>query len=287
MLASIASLRSRIISEQRAAQINADDDLPVIGIPSPLKKYAPTVDERLPHPPFFLSVIAQRNSGKTNAVVDALLDPKKFAGRFNFIILWSATYTTDSKFSLLGLPDYCIFKTYEEEKLKEVVKLIEEMNKSWSDLHFCLIFDDLIAAGLMNPHKMKELDHLAVAGRHLNISVIFISQVFMALSPPVRTNTTNWMIFSIDNARELERISQECCGAMRPRDFIDYVYTPATSKMYNFLHIHNNREISKRFNHNWGRVITPTIPDKNKTRKRDRAQFDSTDDDTSDFLSVV
>ena len=113
------------------------------------------------------------------------------------------------------------------------------------------IFDDMITEGIMNSRRMGTLESIAVRGRHANVSIIIITQMYMALSAPVRNNATNSIFFRIRNGDELEKVAHENRESLSLQQFLA-IYNYATSDPYAFLHINNQEaDPKKRFNKNW------------------------------------
>ena len=113
------------------------------------------------------------------------------------------------------------------------------------------IFDDMISEGIMNSHKMGTLESIAVRGRHANVSIVIITQQYMALSPAVRNNSTNSIFFRIRNGDELDKIARENRESLSPDQFME-LYNFATRDPYSFLHVNNQEsDPSKRFFKNW------------------------------------
>lgn len=204
----------------------------------------------LPIPPFLLSVVAPRISGKTNLVVDALTDNDKFMGKFDAIFVWSRTAKLDGKWKNISLPEGSFFDTFNEDEVETLVDICQQLKKVLQ-LNILFIFDDMITEGIMNPRRMGVLESLAVRGRHFNISLIIISQQYLALSPSVRNNTTNMCIFRVRNGDEMEKITRENREGLEMDQFKRLFYS-ATNEPYSFLHINNQKQNPlERFHRNW------------------------------------
>lgn len=221
------------------------------------KKHKVVCDELLPQHPFLLVVVAPRKSGKTNMTVDALLDENKYCHKFDVVIIWSRTYHHDSKWKNISLPEGSIFTVFSEEEAKEVMRTAERVAKK-TVVNALFIFDDMISEGIMNSHKMGTLESIAVRGRHANVSIIIITQQYMALSPAVRNNATNSIFFRIRNGDELDKIARENRESLSVDQFMR-VYNYATDAPYSFLHVNNQQsDPAKRFYKNWNTEINLT-----------------------------
>jgi len=204
----------------------------------------------LPEPPFLLTVVAPRKSGKTNLVVDLLLDADKYKNKFDVIFIWSRTFHLDGKWKNICLPPGSIFDKFNENDVTVLLETAEEVNKV-TPVNTLFIFDDMVTEGIMNSRRMGALEAIAVRGRHVNVSIIIITQQYLALSPPVRNNTTNMVIFRVRNGDEMEKITRENREWMKEQDFKAMFYD-ITKDPYSFLHINNQRQDPKeRFHKNW------------------------------------
>lgn len=208
----------------------------------------------LPQPPFLLSVVAPRRSGKSNLLVDLLIDDNKLCKKFDVIFIWSRTYHHDSKWKNIQLPPGSVFTSFVEREALVLLELTEAVTRknAFSSLW---IFDDMIADKIMNTHRMGALEAIAVRGRHSNISLVIISQQVMSLSPAIRNNSTNLVIFRIRNSDELEKIARENRESLDAAQFMD-IYDYATRDPFSFLHINNQEQDPKlRFRKGWDELL--------------------------------
>lgn len=214
------------------------------------------INKLLPQPPFCMNVIAQRASGKTNMVIDLLTDENKLCKFFDLIFIWSTSFYHDSKWKNIHIPnpEMMVFEKYELHKIEQLFKTLQEIAKR-KVFNVLMIFDDMIDQNVMKPISMGVIESVAVRGRHYNISVIMISQLYKKISVPMRVNSTNSIFFRIRNRNELEKIMEENQESLTKEEFLE-VYNYATGEGYSFLHV-NNQEMdpSKRFRKNWDTII--------------------------------
>jgi hypothetical protein len=182
--------------------------------------------------------------------VDLLLDADKYKNKFDVIFIWSRTFHLDGKWKNICLPPGSIFDKFNENDVTVLLETAEEVNKV-TPVNTLFIFDDMVTEGIMNSRRMGALEAIAVRGRHVNVSIIIITQQYLALSPPVRNNTTNMVIFRVRNGDEMEKITRENREWMKEQDFKAMFYD-ITKDPYSFLHINNQRQDPKeRFHKNW------------------------------------
>ena len=214
-----------------------------------------SVNPLLPQIPFLLGLLAPRKSGKTNLLVDSLLDHNKYKGKFDKIYVWSQTYHLDPKWRRLDLDPECVFTTWDENRCKEIVAETSEAVQEDPSLQVLFIWDDMIDAKIMRKNDMGCIESIAVRGRHSNISVIIISQMFKSLSTPIRNNMTNLVVFRIRNNNELKKMSEENQESLSTDQF-QQIYDFATGTPFSFLHINNQEPDPRlRFRKNWNIVI--------------------------------
>ena len=216
------------------------------------KKNKISVTDGLPIPPFLLTVVAPRKSGKTNLVVDALIDDNKFRNKFDAVFIWSKTFELDPKWKNISMLQGSVFTEFNSEQATELIETAEFVNtKLKMPANILFIFDDMITESIMNRNKLGPIEKIAVRGRHVNVSIIVISQQYMSLSASVRNNTTNMIVFRVRNGDEMEKIARENREWLSREDFIEMFYT-TTREPYSFLHINNQQQDpSQRFHKNW------------------------------------
>jgi hypothetical protein len=221
--------------------------------------------------------VAPRKSGKTNLTVDLLIDDDKFRKKFDAIFIWSTTFYLDAKWRNFRLPSGSVFTEFYEDDVLKLLDILEYIN-TIRPINVLFIFDDMITEGIMNARKLGALETVAVRARHFNLSGIIISQQYLSLSPPVRNNTTNMVIFRVRNGDEMEKIARENREWMGMDEFKEMFYE-ATKEPYTFLHINNqNQDPSQRFHKNWEGVCShawrsetqdSTTPTETKTIQED------------------
>jgi hypothetical protein len=214
------------------------------------KKHQIECDKSLPQAPFLLVIVAPRKSGKTNLLLDSLLDDEKYCKKFDIVLIWSRTFYHDAKWKNISLPKGSVFTSFSEDEVDTILKVAEHTARK-TVVNALFIFDDMITEGIMNPRKMGTMEAVAVRGRHANVSLIIISQQYMALSPAVRNNATNSIFFRIRNGDELEKIARENRESLSMDQFLE-LYNYSTSEPYSFLHVNNQEADPKlRFFKQW------------------------------------
>lgn len=183
-----------------------------------------------------------------------LLDDAKYCHKFDFICIWSKTFTHDSKWRNLYIDPECVHEVFDENVVRSLFEEIEEISKKMN-IRSLFIFDDMIDQNVMDPRKMGILETVAVRGRHVGLSLIIISQQYMKLSPPIRNNATNAIFYRIRNNKERKCIREENQEMLSRKDF-DEVLEFCTLEPYSFLHVNNQTtDPTLRFRKNWDQVL--------------------------------
>ena len=70
-----------------------------------------------------------------------------------------------------------------------------------------IVFDDIISDILSNKKLNSTVTELFIRGRKLNISLVFITKSYFAVTKNIRLNSTHYFITKIPNERELQKIT--------------------------------------------------------------------------------
>ena len=86
--------------------------------------------------------------------------------------------------------------------IQDVYRGIDEYNPGKKRKTF-IVFDDMIADMIDNKKLNSIVAELFITGRKLNISLVFITQLYFKVPKDVRLNSTHFFIMNIPNKREL------------------------------------------------------------------------------------
>ena len=75
---------------------------------------------------------------------------------------------------------------------------------------------------------------LFIRGRKLNISIVFITQLYFKVPKDVRLNSTHFFIMKILKKRELQQIALKHSSDIDIKDFMN-IYKKCTAESYSFL----------------------------------------------------
>ena len=97
-------------------------------------------------------------------------------------------------------PDY-LSVSYDYD-MNDIYKNIEDYNPNEKQ-KILIVFDDMIADMLSNKKLNPIVTELFIGGRKLNIFLVFITQLYFAVSKNIRLNSTHYFAMKIPNKREL------------------------------------------------------------------------------------
>ena len=78
------------------------------------------------------------------------------------------------------------------------------------------------------------ITELFISGRKLNISIVFITQLYFKVPKDVKRNSTHFFIIKISNKRELQQIAINYSSDVDFKDFMK-IYKKYTAEPYTFL----------------------------------------------------
>ena len=99
-----------------------------------------------------------------------------------------------------------------------------------------IIFDDMISHVMSDKKAQQILKNLLIRCRKLNISLCFLTQSYFSVPKDVRLNCTHYILFKLNNKRELQNIAINHSADIGYKDFIK-IYRNCTKEPFNFLTI--------------------------------------------------
>jgi hypothetical protein len=199
-----------------------------------------------PQWPFRALIVGSSGSGKTNMVLDLILNH----------IYYDKIYIYAKNL------DQPIYEFLEEflNKAKDEGELIDysinsELNEDLkldnfdNDGQTLIIFDDFITE--KDQHLISDL---FVRGRHKNISTIYISQSYMDIPKLIRKNSNYLALYKDDDLDNVKRVLKKN-GGSNPDKMLE-MYIEATMEPYSFFFIDmKTNDKMLRFRRNWDGVI--------------------------------
>ena len=97
-----------------------------------------------------------------------------------------------------------------------------------------IVFDDIIADMIHNKKLDSVVTELCIRGRKLNISLVFITQLYFEVPKDVRLNTNHFFITKISNKIELREIAINHSPDISIKDFTN-IYRECAVEPYLFF----------------------------------------------------
>ena len=83
-----------------------------------------------------------------------------------------------------------------------------------------IVFDDMIIDIMTNKKFQAIIKELFIRCRKWNMSLVFITQFYVSVLKEVRLNSTHYLIFKVNNRRELQNIAFNHSADIDYRDFV-------------------------------------------------------------------
>lgn len=167
--------------------------------------------DNLIKPPFLMIVNGSVRGGKTCLISNLLFRDSFYKGVFKNIFLVTPTAHTDTSYKTFLESDnvevHCPTSPGEfDASIADIMEKVKTKREGDEEPeHSVIVFDDII--GLTR--NGDALCNLATRYRHSNVSIIIACQYFMRLGVTIRCNATCYIIFKIQNTKELNHILME------------------------------------------------------------------------------
>ena len=135
--------------------------------------------------------------------------------------------------------------------MDDILSNIEDYNKK-RRRKVLAIFDDMISHVLFDKKAQQILKDLSIRCRKLNISICFLTQAYFSVPKYVRLNCTHYILFKLNNKRELQNIAINHSADIDYKDFIK-IYRHCIKEPFNFLTIDTTKH--KKFLKNFDETL--------------------------------
>ena len=183
--------------------------------------YNPNACKGVPSHPFRMIIAGASGAGKTNSVIDLLIN----CNNFEKVYIYAKQLDQPLYRYLIDL------LTKIETKLKKkIITYSEDINDIPAPKDFdktkqnLIIIDDMI---MENSKSLKKVEELYVKVRHNNASVAFLAQSYYAIPKMIRMNSGYVLIRGIDNKRDFKLIASNFSLDKTP-DELYQLYKKAT-----------------------------------------------------------
>jgi hypothetical protein len=199
-----------------------------------------------PQWPFRLLVVGGSGCGKTNMIIDLLLNHVYFDRIY--------IYAKDLEEEFYSFLERLLESSKESKVIKEYHMSTELDEKLNVDEHHkengqtLIIFDDFIT-----DKNQEEIKKLFVRGRKKNISSIYITQSFMDVPNMIRKNSNYIALFKLEDTDDAKRIIKRFAGGDTEKKmdmYFDIIKVP-----YNFMLIDKKTNVPElQIRQNWSGI---------------------------------
>jgi len=236
---------------------NTYDDLtiyPVLEDPN-RPNYRP-VHPNLLTPPFRLALVGSSKSGKSNYLMNLVARSAYYGGDkkknispvFEKIICFSPNLGFDS--TTRALRDICgeenMLTDYHDGYIDQIIEHQKHMGDERPKT--LIIADDLLALGASPVARLFTQSSYA---RHLDISIIYITQVYQghySIPPVVKNNLEGIVMFRSPSMKQINAFSDDLGGTFGSKNNVQNLLTYCTKKPYHFAFF-NYRDLCVYHNH--------------------------------------
>lgn len=213
----------------------------------------------IPSHPFRIIINGASGSGKSNLMINLLVNPSLYGGRtkrgnyFDEIYLFSPTAgkLDDLVENLVKhTPFKKLYNEFDQDTLSSILTRakndIEQAGVEKSKKRL-IILDDIQADQKFL--RSKSILETFIQSRHYNISVMLCSQSYTKTPRACRINCSNLMLFPMTGS-EADILTKEYCPYGITKKEFQSIIIYCTRERYSFLHIANAQPIKTRFRHN-------------------------------------
>ena len=201
------------------------------------------------------------SNGKTNYLLNSIQKDNKIIDK----IYLYAKDLEEPKYQLLNKGEFVKINKEEQAGIKtlkdstafieysnsmdDILDNIEDYNKK-RRRKILIVFYDMVSQVMSDKKAQQILKELFIRCRKLNISLCFLTQSYFSVPKDVRLNCTHYIIFKLNNKRELQNIAINHSADTDYKDFLK-VNRDSTKEPYNFLISDTTQPIDKRFKKNF------------------------------------
>ena len=135
--------------------------------------------------------------------------------------------------------------------MDDILSNIEDYNKK-RKRKVLIVFDDMISHVMSDKKAQQILKDLFIRCRKLNILVCFLTQSYFSVPKDVRLNCTHYILFKLNNRRELQNSAIDHSADIDYEDFIK-IYRDCTKEHFNFLAIDTTKD--NKFIKNFDKIL--------------------------------
>lgn len=237
----------------------------------------------LPSTSFIMAIYGARGVGKSNMMLNMLINPNLLKGRFQEIYLISPTAQLDDKFRVLRTTNVMarskivikkekklsMFQRpagyYSTEEKHSNTKMRDENFITSPTVEFLqnMIENQKLDIAKYGKEKTNEIllvfddcicnkifknavfTGMIFNSRHFKISCIITSQTYHAVPKSIRLNCSICILFFTSNTNEIKSIYAENGSSYKPKEFVE-IFNDVTGQEFKFLMINYHNKKNKR-----------------------------------------
>ena len=233
------------------------------------------IDKRLPQPNFRTLMIAPSYVGKTNLILNLLIDHYKDMK----VYIFSKSFKNDSIWDNIDIDEEFVFDTFDEPAIREILKEQEGLKqKHKNDLtkipKLLFIIDDMVSD--IVDSRSNIILELFFRGRHYVLSTILTSQAYKGLPSKIRLNGSDIILFPQSSETEVDAIAQEnAYGGMSKKHFTKLFNHATTYEDFSFMYINRRAPLGQKFRRKFDTIINVEGDSIIEERVNDRLRVES------------
>ena len=190
--------------------------------------------------PYRKLIIGPSGSGRTNYLLNSIQKDNNIIDKIYLYAKdlekpkYQLLIAKREKAGIKNLNDKNAFIEY-SNTMDDIYENIEDYNKK-RKRKFLIVFDDMISHLMPDKKSQQVLKELFIKCRKLNISLSFLTQSYFSFPKDVTLNCTHYIIFKLNNKKELLNIAINHLVDLDYKDFVN-IYRNCTKEPYNFLTI--------------------------------------------------
>jgi len=187
---------------------------------------------------FVCLITGRRNKGKTSLLVKMLLHPQLLRNKFHEVYLINPTYESNAeKYQCVKFTE--VITKFDTDVIEGIKERCTEQIAEDPKRNFLLILDDCMSEeDFKSDQSHHILNDFACNSRHINLSVVILSQVYKGVSLTVRRQLDYLIFFSNCNHQELGSLYEEY-GFNTKRSFMEILDKQVFKDKHDFLFIDN------------------------------------------------
>lgn len=214
------------------------------------------IDPRLPQPNFRLIMVAPSFTGKSNLILNLLID--HYAEGME-VYIFSKSFGNDSIWDNIDIPDEFVFDNFDEPAINAILEKQGKLKQKFKNQlekvpKLLFIIDDMINDIIDS--KSDIITKLFFRGRHFVLSTILTSQAYTAIPSKIRVNGSDMVFFSQSSAREVKTIAEENgFGGLDRKDFTKLFVHATTFEDFSFLYVNRRAPLGSKFRRKFDTII--------------------------------